>query len=64
MTSTELIRILGSMESLLAATIYQGNRDLNHKLWNFGSTEGYIIYNPYAGTAGMLLYINGSQWEN
>ena len=52
------------MASLLAATIYQGNRDMNHRLWNFGSTEGYIIYNAYAGTAGMLLYINSSQWEN
>ena len=52
------------MASFLAATIYQGNRDMNHKLWNLVSTEGYIIYNPYAGTVGMLLYINGSQWEN
>jgi hypothetical protein len=24
---------------LLAATLYQGNRDRNHKLWNIASTE-------------------------
>ena len=37
---------LGSVASLLAATIYQGNPDRNHKLWNIVSTE---IYTPYAG---------------
>jgi len=41
---------------LLAATLYQGMHDWNHKLWNIGSTEIYI---PYAGAAGMLLHING-----
>ena len=46
--------------SLLAATLYQGNHDINHKLWNIVSTEIYIyIYAPYAGAAGMLLHING-----
>jgi hypothetical protein len=34
---------------LLAATLYQGNPDMNHK----------EIYTPYAGAAGMLLHING-----
>jgi hypothetical protein len=29
---------------------------MNHKLWHIISTE---IYTPYAGAAGMLLYING-----
>jgi hypothetical protein len=47
---------------LLAAALYQGNPDRNHKLWNIVSTETYNI--PYAGAAGMLLHINGSQWEN
>jgi hypothetical protein len=47
---------------LLAAALYQGNPDRNHKLWNIVSTETYNI--TYAGAAGMLLHINGSQWEN
>jgi hypothetical protein len=29
---------------LLAATIYQGNHDMNHKFWNIGSTEIYILH--------------------
>ena len=37
---------------MLAATLYQGNPDMNHKLWNIVSTH-------YAGAAGMLLHING-----
>jgi hypothetical protein len=41
---------------LLAATLYQGNPDRNHKLWNIVSSDRY---NPYAGAAGMLLHING-----
>jgi hypothetical protein len=32
----------GSVASLLAATLYQGNHDRNHKLWNIVSTEIYI----------------------
>jgi len=28
----------GSVASLLATTFYQGNPDMNHKLWNIGST--------------------------
>jgi hypothetical protein len=31
---------IGSVASLLAATLYQGNPDMNHKLWNIVSTEG------------------------
>jgi hypothetical protein len=42
--------------SLLAATLYQGNPDRNHNLWNIVSTE---IYTRYAGAAGILLHING-----
>jgi hypothetical protein len=43
---------------LLAATLYQGNPDRNHKLWNIISSERYV-YTPYVGAAGMLLHING-----
>jgi hypothetical protein len=35
---------LGSLASLLAATIYQGNHDRTHKLWNIVSTERYILH--------------------
>ena len=34
MTSTLSKGTLGSVASLLAATLYQGNPDRNHKLWN------------------------------
>jgi hypothetical protein len=34
MTSTSPKGTLGSVASLLAATLYQGNPDRNHKLWN------------------------------
>jgi len=44
--------------SLLAATLYQGNRDRNHKLWNIGSFDLRVItYND--GVSGMLLHANG-----
>jgi len=46
---TTTIGILGSVDSLLVATLYQGNADINHRLWN--------IYPPYAGVVGMLLHI-------
>jgi hypothetical protein len=36
--------ILGSVASLLAATLYQGNPDRNHKLWNIISSERDIFY--------------------
>jgi hypothetical protein len=29
---------------LLAATLYQGNPDRNHKLWNMVSSERYILH--------------------
>jgi hypothetical protein len=35
---------LGSVASLLAATLYQGNPGRNHKLWNIVSTERYILH--------------------
>jgi hypothetical protein len=42
MTSTLPRGTLGSVASLLAATLYQGNPDRNHKLWNIVSAERYI----------------------
>ena len=44
MTSTLPKRTLGSVASLLAATLYQGNPDMNHKLWNIVSSERYILH--------------------
>jgi hypothetical protein len=38
MTSTQLRGTLGSVASLLTTTLYQGNPDRNHKLWNIVST--------------------------
>jgi hypothetical protein len=35
---------LGSVVSLLAATLYQGNPDRNHKLGNIVSSERYILH--------------------
>jgi hypothetical protein len=44
MTSTLPKGTLGSVASLLAATLYQGNPDRNHKLWNSVSSEKYILH--------------------
>ena len=38
MTSTSVRGTLGSVTALLVATLYQGNADMNHKLWNIVST--------------------------
>jgi hypothetical protein len=46
MTSTFPRGTLDSVASLLAATLYQGNPDRNHKLWNIVSTERYILHMP------------------
>jgi hypothetical protein len=35
---------IGSVASLLAATLYQRNPDMNHKLWNIVSTERDILH--------------------
>jgi hypothetical protein len=40
----EKITALGSVASLLAAALYQGNPDRNHKLWNIVSIERYILH--------------------
>ena len=44
MTSTLPKGTLGSVASLLAVTLDQGNPDSNHKLWNIVSTERYILH--------------------
>jgi hypothetical protein len=44
MTSTKPRGTLGSVASLLAAMLYHGNPERNHKLWNIASTERYIIH--------------------
>jgi hypothetical protein len=44
MITTYLRGTLGSVASLLAAILYQGNPDRNHKLWNIVSTERYILH--------------------
>jgi len=36
MISTFPIGTLGSVSSLIVTTLYQGNPDSNHKLWNIG----------------------------
>jgi hypothetical protein len=44
MTSTEPLEILGAAASVLAATVYQGGHDRNHKLWNIGSTDNICAF--------------------
>jgi hypothetical protein len=44
MTSTLPRGTLGSVVSLLAATLYQGKPVRNHKLWNIVSNERYILH--------------------
>ena len=44
MTSTLPKGTLGSVASLLAATLYQGNPVRNHKLWDIVSSERYILH--------------------
>jgi hypothetical protein len=43
MTSTLPEGTLGSVASLLSATLYQGNPDGNYKLWNIVSSERDIL---------------------
>ena len=44
MTSTYPRETLGSVVSLLAATLYQGNLERKYKLLNIVSTERYILH--------------------
>jgi hypothetical protein len=43
MTSVSSRGTLGSIASSLAATLYHGNSDRNHKLWNIVSTEIVLL---------------------
>ena len=54
-TSTKTLGTLGSVASLLAAILYQGNSKRNHKLWNIVSTEIYILH--------MHLYVVTNEWK-
>jgi hypothetical protein len=38
------LRSIGSVASLLAATLYQGNHDMNHKYGEIGSIKTYILH--------------------
>jgi hypothetical protein len=44
LTSTLPRGTLGSVGSLLVVTLYHGNPDRNHKVWNIVSTEIYILH--------------------
>jgi hypothetical protein len=44
MTSTLPNGTLGSVASLLEATLYQRNPDRNHKLWNIVSSDRYLLH--------------------
>ena len=53
----KLLGTLGSVASLFAATLYQGNHDRNY--WQaLEYRMNWEIYIPYAGAAGMSLHIN------
>jgi len=43
MTSSQQQENVGSVASLIAANLYQGNHDRNHKLWNIVLTDRYIL---------------------
>jgi hypothetical protein len=44
MTSTLPKGTFVSVASLIASTLYQGNPDMNHKLWNVVSSESYLLH--------------------
>jgi predicted anti-sigma-YlaC factor YlaD len=45
--------VLGSVASLLTATLYQGKPNMNLNLWNIVSTEIYILH--MLVVAGMMI---------
>jgi hypothetical protein len=63
MTSTLSKGTLGSVASLLAATLCQGNHDRNHKFWNIVSSERYILHMKVLLECCYIL-MESSQWEN
>ena len=62
-TSTLPRGTLGSIGSLLAVTLYQGDPDGNHKLWIIASTERYILHMQVLLEC-CYIKIESSQWEN
>ena len=56
--STCPLRTLGSVASLLAATLYQDNPDRNQALEYHINWE---LCTSYAGAAGMLLHVHGGK---
>jgi hypothetical protein len=60
----QLIRgTLGSGTSLLAATLYQGHLDRNHKLSNIVSIEIYILHMQVLLEC-CYIWMESSRWEN
>ena len=62
MTSTLPKGTLGSVASLLAATLYQGNPDRNHTLWNIVSSERYILHMQVLLEC-YYIWMESSQWD-
>jgi hypothetical protein len=63
MTSTWLRGTLGPVASLLAAILYQGNPDRNHKLWNIVSTER-CIFHMQVLLECCYIWMESSQWNH
>jgi hypothetical protein len=63
MTSTLPEGNLGSIASLLAATLSQGNPDRNHKLWNIVSSARDILH-MHVLLECCHIQMESLQWEN
>jgi hypothetical protein len=61
MTSTLPKGTLGSVASLLAATLYQGHPDRNHKLWNIVSS--CERYTPYASLKSHIQVFHSEEFK-
>jgi hypothetical protein len=63
MTSTYSIGTIGSVASLLVATLYQGNHDMNHKYGNIGSIKSYMLHIQVLLEC-CYIQMESLQWEN
>jgi hypothetical protein len=63
MTSTLPKGTLGSVASLLVATLYQGNPDRSHKLCNIVSSERCMLHMQVLLEC-CHIQMENSQWEN
>jgi hypothetical protein len=63
MTSILTKWTLGSVASLFAAFLYQGNPDRNHKLWNIVSTER-CIFHMQVLLECCYIWMKSSQWQH